>query len=67
MADKEPESFISKMAREVRLSLDVEGGRVFIHHADPDNIDPCTIELKCVWSPGLISMCYGWKADARHG
>ena len=64
MADDEPESFIEKMTREMRLPLDVEGGRVFAHHADADATERCTIELKCSWSPGLLA---GFDTHIRIG
>ncbi len=50
MADQGPEDFIETMSRTTYLSLEVEGGRVFVHNADLENIEQSTIELKCSWS-----------------
>jgi hypothetical protein len=58
MADEEPESFIQQMTREVTLKLSAHGGRVFMQSADADDLERCTIELKCSWSPGLIAMLH---------
>jgi hypothetical protein len=56
MADQEDEGFIQRRTRTLRLALDVKGGRVFTHNADVENIDRCTIELKCTWSPSFLTL-----------
>lgn len=58
MANDDPETFIEKMCRDIWLSLDTLGGRVFVESASEDNIDRCTIELNCQWSSDWLSELY---------
>lgn len=53
MAEGEPESGLARLSREVSLSLAPHGGRVFLHHATPEDVNHSTIELKCWWSSGF--------------
>jgi hypothetical protein len=50
MADKEPESAIQKLNREVWLSLRARGGRVFMDGATAETLERSTIELNCRWA-----------------
>lgn len=56
MSDEADENPTEKLCREKSLPLRAEGGRVFVHSADPSNLARCTIELKCWWSPDLLTM-----------
>lgn len=50
MADKEPESAIQKLNREVWLSLHARGGRLFVDAATAERLERTTIELNCRWA-----------------
>lgn len=56
IADEEPQTYADELLREVALSLGCEGGRVFVQSATSENLESCTIELKCAWSPRLATM-----------
>lgn len=56
IADEEPQTYADELLREVALSLACEGGRVFVQSATGENLESCTIELKCAWSPRLATM-----------
>jgi hypothetical protein len=66
MAESELSKTLDLLERSVSIKFRVLGGRVFAHHAQADNLDRQTIELKCEQSESFLSGASVIIGDEHH-